>query len=167
MEKRVDWAFSKIFYWQFLRLVRDYLTARCLPLMALILAGCAKNSSCSNDLKLLLLIAPLGAGVVGGGLVEDGDSEQRLSPEMHSLQVSSKLVQLLKRLHWEAPEWNVNQRQPSVETHVWRQADPEVDGMDASRTPRHSPSTKQTGSGGVQLCSPKSTRGVHLNRHTA
>ena len=74
---------------------------------------------------------------------------------MHSVQDSSRLVQLSKWRHLETPVLKVNQRQPSVELQLCRQADAESEASVPSRTPWHSPLTKHTGSGIVQLFSPK------------
>ena len=80
---------------------------------------------------------------------------QRRCPEMHSVQDSLRFVQLSKWRHLEAPVLKVNQRQPSVEPQLWRQANAESEASIPCKTPWHSPWTKHTGSGMVQLFSPK------------
>ena len=73
------------------------------------------------------------------------------------MQDSSRLEQLSKRRHLEAPELKVNQAQSSVKLQILRQADSEVEGLVPSRTPWHSPWMKQTGFGGIHLFSPVKT----------
>jgi hypothetical protein len=109
------------------------------------------------DCKLLHGInLRFGGGVVVGVwvVVVTGESMHRRSPDTHALQESSRASQLWKRMHLAASDWNVNQRQLAVELHSWRHWSAEVEATVSIRIPSHSPATKQTASGGVQLCSP-------------
>ena len=95
-------------------------------------------------------------------MVEEGTSMQRFSPEMHSAHDSSRFVQLSKWRHRDAPMMKVNHRQSSIELQLWRQFDAEVEDSVPSRTPLHSPSTKQIGSGIVQFFSPENQHIFHV-----
>ena len=96
--------------------------------------------------------------VVGSVIVVvDGSvSIHLLSPDKQDVKVSSRMSQVLKRKHWKASARKVNQRQPIVESQIWRHSSADFEGSALSRSPSHSPVEKQIGSSNVQLCSPKS-----------